>query len=228
MEDRLRLVLAAVSVCGCSLFDAAGGDGERAADGAPAEPADAAATTCRLADDFEDSVTSATWVAFDDDDATVSETAGALRVSFTGSAEAWAGYDLRDRIDFTEGEVRVEIQGAGGAYTGFDICFGEMELEFYVEDGESLIGEVVGTDSFDDLGEVEYQPAIHRILRIRSAEGTVYWEVSDTGDTWDPIHSQPAPFPLDDVTVTVEAGGTLDDPPAAFESFAATPTGCAQ
>jgi len=193
-----------------------------------ADAATDAATTCRVIDDFEDGVTGAPWQAFDNGDATVSETAGALRVSFDGSAEAFAGYDLRDRIDFTEGEVRVELQGAGGAYTGFDVCFGDMELALYVEDGENLIGEVLGTDSADEGGEIGYQPAIHRVLRIRSAEGTVYWEVSDTGEAWDTIHTQAAPFPLDDVAVTVEAGGTMSDPPAAFESFAATPTGCAQ
>jgi hypothetical protein len=231
-EARYGLVLVATALCGCSLIDAARESAEtrdRAAPdgGGPGAPTDAA-TGCGVADDFEDGVTGAGWVAFDDDDAAVAETGGVLRVSFTGTAEAWAGYDLRDRIDLTDGEVRVEIGLAGGAYTGFDVCFGGMELELYADDAETLVGEVAGTDSFDDWSEIEYQPAIHRIWRIRSAEGVVYWEVSETGAEWETIHSQAAPFPLDDVTVTVEAGGVTGDAAAAFESFAAMPAGCAQ
>ena len=235
MRSQIVLV-AAAALCGCSLVDAAGvaagdagsgGGSDGGGNGGDGGGGDGP-SGCRVVDDFEDGAIGDPWVAFDDDDATVSESGGALRVTFSGSEAAWAGYDLRDRIDFSEGEVRVEIISAAGAYTGFDVCFGEQELELWVEDGETLIGEVWNTDAADDSTEVSYDPQNHVILRIRATEGMVYWEASPDGVEWESIHTQAAPFPLDDVTVTVEAAGRSGDPPAAFESFAATPTGCAQ
>lgn len=229
---RCQIALVAVALLsGCSLLDAAGGptgDGGSGGGGDGGQEPGDGSTGCRVVDDFEDGVIGDPWVSWNDDDATVSESGGALRVTFSGADEAWAGYDLRDRIDFTEAEVRVEIQAAGGSYTGFDVCFGDQELELWIEDGDLLIGEVYNTDTLDDSTVVNYDPDDHRILRIRSSQGTVYWEASPDGIEWESIHTQAAPFPLDDVTVTVEAAGQTDDPQAAFESFAATPTGCAQ
>ena len=229
---RCQIFLVAVGMLsGCSLVDAAGdgtgsdgglGGGDDAGGGGDG-PAG-----CRVVDDFEDGVIGDPWVSWNDDDATVSESGGAMRVSFSGAGDAWAGYDLRDRIDFTEAEVRVEIVGSGGSYTGFDVCFGDQELELWIEDGDQLTGEVYNTDSADDSTVVTYSPNDHRILRIRASAGMVYWEASADGAEWESIHTQAAPFPLDDVTVTIEAAGQTEDPQAAFESFAATPTGCAQ
>ncbi|HEU5060969.1 MAG TPA: hypothetical protein VFU21_30775 [Kofleriaceae bacterium] len=224
------LLVAAAALCGCSLIDASGGGSDRdsggGADGA-AEAGGDAAGSCRLVDDFEDGVIADEWVAFDEPDAAVVESGGAVRVTFSG-AEAWAGYDLRDRIDFSEGEVRVEVTSAGGLYTGFDVCFGDQELELWIEDGDVLTGETYNTDTADDSTSVVYDPEAHRFLRIRASGGMVYWEASPDESNWESIHTQAAAFSLDDVTVTIEAAGSSGDPPAAFESFSATPTGCAQ
>jgi hypothetical protein len=230
---RCQIILVAVALlCGCSLLDAAGsdtGDGDTSGggDAGGQEPGDAS-PPCQVVDDFEDGVIGDPWVSWADDDATVSESNGAMHVSFSGATEAWAGYDLRDRIDFTEAEVRVEIQAAGGSYTGFDVCFGDQELELWIEDGDQLVGEVYNTEASDDSTAVTYDPVAHRILRIRASQGMAYWEASPDGDEWESIHTQAVPFPIDDVTVTVEAAGEEGDPPASFEWFAATPTGCAQ
>jgi hypothetical protein len=220
-------LVAAAALCGCSLIDASGGGGDRGADGGSGAEGDAPGS-CRVVDDFEDGAIADDWVAYEDPDAAVVESGGAVRVTFSGAGEAWAGYDLRDRIDFSEGEVRVEITSAGGLYTGFDVCFGEQELELWIEDGETLIGETYNTDSADDYTAVPYDAVDHRFLRIRASGGMVYWEASPDEGNWESIHTQAAAFSLDDVTVTIEAAGSSGDPPAAFESFSATPTGCAQ
>jgi hypothetical protein len=229
---RCQLVLVAAAVLalgGCSLFDAAGeGDDQPGGGGSDGGAGGDAQSACRIDDDFEDGLVAAAWVPYDDDDADWTETDGALRVSFSGTEEAWAGYDLRDGLDFNEGETWIEIAEVGGNYTGFDVYLDDAELELYVEDGNTLVGEVYGTESSDDLTEVPYVPAMHRILRIRATGGVVYWEASPDGGDWELIHMQGAPFPLDDVLVSVEAGGDSSDPPAAFESFAVSPTGCAQ
>lgn len=227
---RCQLVLVAAAVLalgGCSLFDAAGDDGAESP-GSDAGTGGDGQAACRIDDDFEDGVVDGAWIPYDEDDASLSESDGALRVSFSGDGEAWAGYDLRDRFDFSEGATWIEIAEADGNYTGFDVYLGDAELELYVEDGELLIGEVYGTDALDDATEVPYVPAMHRILRIRATGGVVYWEASPDGGDWELIHMQGAPFPLDDVLVSVEAAGDSSDSPAAFESFAVTPTGCAQ
>jgi hypothetical protein len=227
---RCQLVLVAAAVLalgGCSLFDATGGDGSDPGGGDGGAGGDGQ-SACRIDDDFEDGVVGGAWVPYDEDDAQLSESDGTLQVSFSGDGEAWAGYDLRDRFDFTEGETWIEIAEADGDYTGFDVYLGDAELELYVEDGNTLIGEVYATESSDQLSEVPYVPAMHRFLRIRATGGVVYWEASPDRAEWELIHMQEAPFPLDDVLVSVEAAGDSSDSPAAFESFAAMPTGCAQ
>jgi hypothetical protein len=224
-RHRLALV-ATLSGAGCSLVDAAGDD--RAADAAPGSGGDSGTSSCAVTDDFEDGVAGHSWVPYDDEGAAVTESAGALRVSFTGSTEAWGGYDLRNRVDFTEGEVRVEIESVGGTYTGINLELDDMELELYVEDGETLFGEVYNTPDADDYTAVPFEPDLHRVWRIRSDGALIYWEVSADGNEWETIHTQAPPFLLDDLLVAAEAGGESGDPPAAFASFATTPAGCAR
>jgi hypothetical protein len=224
----LIALAAAAALAGCSLLDAAStGPGDRADAGA-LPGIDGAPGGCALEDDFEDGIPADIWDPYEDTGATLVEENGDVRVSFSGSSEAWAGYRMVPVIDLTRGEVRVEVSAVGGVYTGFDVCVDDMELGFYVEDGTTLIGEVCGTDANDDSDEVAYDPGMHRIWRIRSQDDVVYWEASPNGDGWELIHSQPAPFPLDQVAVFVEAGGALGDPSARFESFSARPTDCAQ
>jgi hypothetical protein len=222
-------LVALATLAGCSLIDAAG-DGAAGRDGSPdaAVAAGDAAPGCVLRDDFEDGQTGALWQPFNDTDARVREAAGYLEITFNDSPDSWAGYQLAQPIDLTSGEVRIEVKAAGGVYTGLEVCFEEMELEIYAEDVETLIGAVSGTPIDDDSDEIPYDSAAHIVWRIRTDAGDATWEVSTDGDTWDTIHTQSAPFPLDAVTVLIEAGGGLGDPAAAIESFSATPTGCAE
>jgi hypothetical protein len=224
---RTPIALAAAALAGCSLLDAAG-TSSVPGDAGALPGIDAAPGGCAVDDDFEDGIPADIWDPYNDTDATIVEANGNVRVSFTGSSEAWAGYRMVPVIDLTQGEVRVEVSAVGGAYTGFDVCVDDMELDFYVDDGTTLIGEVCGTDANDEYDEVGYDPGMHRIWRIRSHDGVVYWEASPNGDEWELIHSQPAPFPLDQVGIFVEAAGVLGDPSARFESFSARPTDCAQ
>jgi hypothetical protein len=223
----------ASALAGCSLIDAAADDSVRA-DGSPdtdaaAADGDGAQAGCTLTDDFEDGVAAAMWNPFDDADAHVREANGVLEISFTGDVlDEWAGYELAQPIDLAEGEVRIEVRSAGGSFTGLEVWFDDMVLGLYTEDVETLIGEVSGTDSNDGSDGVPFDPLVHRVWRIRTLDGAVYWEVSQDGDQWDLVHTQAIPFPLDAVTIVVEAGGTLGEPTAGIESFAATPTGCAE
>jgi len=223
------LVMAS-ALAGCSLIDAADNGGH--GDGTPRDDAaaggDGAPGGCSIADDFEDGLKAAIWNQFDDEDAQVREANGVLEISFSGLIDAYAGYELAQPIDLTEGEARIEVRTAGGTFTGLEVCFDDMELELYTEDVDTLIGEVCGTDSNDDVDEIPFDSLVHLVWRIRTQDGAVYWEVSQDGDQWDLVHTQAIPFPLDVVTIIVEAGGVEGDPSAAIESFAATPTGCAQ
>lgn len=222
-------LVAAASLAGCSLLDAADdGPSAEASTDAAAARSDGAPAVCALTDEFADGVADARWEIDSDDDAGIRQVGGMLEISFTGSSESWAGYQLRAPIDLTEGEIRLTVTTAGGAYTGLEVRLDDMELAFYAEDVDSLIGEVIGTDASDDWEEIPYLPGLHLIWRIRTQDGVVYWEVSQDGAAWESIHMQPFPFPLDAVSVVIEAGGLLGDPPALIESFAATPTGCAE
>lgn len=220
MRDRRAglVVTASLLMGGCSLIDAAGTDDS----GAPS-PGD-----CALTDDFEDGVTAALWQPWNEDGATAREQDGALSVSFTSLDGAFAGYDLDSAIDLREGEVRVEVAAVGGEFTVLELDLGTMAVSLYVEDGDVLSAQVAGTADADDWVATDYLPESDVIWRIRGEGGFVHLETSDDGEGWDSIYSTEAPFPLDQVVVSIAAGGVDGDPPAAFESFAARPTGCAQ
>jgi len=222
------VLVAASALAGCSLVDAASDTGAPAAGGDGSGDDDGAPAGCALRDDFEDGVTAALWQSFNDDDAHVREVAGALEITFDGLPDSWAGYRLADTIDFTEGEVEIEVKTAGGIYTALEVSVDDMELVLFTEDVDLLIGAVNDTPLDDDGDEILYDAGAHRFWRIRAQDGVVYWEASPDGGVWDTIHTQDVPFPLDAVTILVEAGGGLGDPGAAIESFSATPTGCAE
>jgi hypothetical protein len=51
-----------------------------------------------------------------------------------------------------------------------------------------------------------YSPSSHRWLRIRDDAGTIVWEVSGDGASWDSIGSvSPPPFEIDDLRIELEA-----------------------
>ena len=227
------IALVAVSaLTGCSLLDAASDTGAPAGAGDASTgddgSGDAALPGCALIDDFEDGIAAAMWAPFDDDDAQVREANGQLEVSFSGITDSWAGYEMASPIDLTRGEVRMTVNAPGGTYTGIEVCFDDMELELYAEDTETLIGGVSGTPDSDDCDEIPFEPGVHQVWRIRTEAGIAYWEVSPYGGDWTVVHSQEVPFPLDAVTILVEAGGVDGDPTATIESFAATPADCAE
>jgi hypothetical protein len=217
---RSQLVLALAGLCGCSVIDAAGG-----AD--PAPSADAA-LPCQLADDFEDGAMAAEWATWSEDDAEAREADGTVQVTFTSATGGWAGYELRQPIDLAAGEVRLEVAAVGGEFTLLEVDSDAMHLALYVEDGDTLTAEVAGTGADDDWVPVEYVPAMDVFWRIRGEGGLVHWESSQDGAGWESIHSQAAPFPLDEVQVSFGAGGVGGDPAAAFESFATRAAACAQ
>jgi hypothetical protein len=230
---RSWVALVAVSaLAGCSLLDAVSDNGAPAgaADGSTGHDdfGDASLPACALTDDFEDGFAAAMWDPFHDDDAQIREINGQLEISFTGVDQSWAGYQLAGPIDLTRGEVRIAVNAPGGAYTGIEVCFDDEELELFAEDTETLIGGVTGTPDSDDCDEIPFQPGVHRVWRIRTEAAIAYWEVSPDGGDWTLVHSQEIPFPLDAVTILVEAGGVSGDPAAAIESFAATPADCAE
>jgi hypothetical protein len=210
---------------GCSLIDAAGTDSEEPAagpDGAPDSGGD-----CSMFDDFEDGVTGEAWDDFSQPGASVSEEAGGVRVSFSG-AGAFAGYYLRGTVDLTEGEVLAQIADVGGTYTILQVERDSALVSLYVEAGQVIIATVEGAGDSDIGVPAEYVPAEDVFWRIRGEGGFINWELSDDQNSWVTLHRAEAPFALDQVEVSIAAGGVDGDPPALFESFAMSATGCTQ
>ena len=221
----VRAVLALLAASGCSLVDAAR---EGGADGGASGGSDGAAAGCALTDDFEDGVAGEAWQPFEQAGASAEERDGALRVSFSSPSPAWAGYTTREPVDLTEGEVRLDVASVGGEFTALEVELDGMLLVLYVRAGTYLTAEVAGTTASDFGIATSYNAVADRIWRIRTEGGFVHWESSRDGEGWASIHSQEAPFALDAVLITLDAGGLDGYPPAAFESIAIRPTGCAQ
>lgn len=210
---------------GCSLIDAAGTEQPAAPPGLDGSPDGGG--DCRMSDDFEDGVTGEAWDDFSQPGASVSEEAGGVRVSFSGTG-AFAGYYLKGTVDLTDGEVLAQIADVGGTYTVLQVERDSALVSLYVEGGQVILATVEGAGDADIGVPAEYLPAEDIFWRIRGEGGFVNWEVSVDQDTWEALYRAEAPFPLDQVEVSIAAGGVSGDPPALFESFAMSATGCSQ
>ncbi|HYR07062.1 MAG TPA: hypothetical protein VEQ60_04825, partial [Longimicrobium sp.] len=75
---------------------------------------------------------------------------------------------------------------------------------------------------FTSLAVVPYNPRAHRWLRLRENVGTLYYEASADGNTWNEIARTPTPFSLTSVTLEIAAGvfaSTASPGLAVFDNF---------
>lgn len=198
---------AACALGGCRLVDAAGDRG----------PPDASCAPVSLvSDDFEDGVTDPAWTSYSDAGTTLEEVDGVLRVSYSGAAEAWAGYASTERHDLRGGSIATEIRQVGGM-TILELNAGTTKVQTYA-DVVTLHATVMIDGETVTSFETDYRADLHVHWRMREQEGRVHWETSADGAAWTELDARPAPLPLDDVTLLVSGGGDVGDSAAEFES----------
>jgi hypothetical protein len=151
-----------------------------------------------FADDFADGRRDDFWQpnSFDDPPATLEETGGELRISpAPGEAAAlFAGY-LGDDFDFTHRSARIRVLELPNPTTHAQLIF---KLEFPFPDFAGFIVEAgvlrarVDVDGAPgDLMTAPYDPARHRLLRLRHRDGVVSFDTSPDGLAWTTLATHP-------------------------------------
>ncbi|HEU4885415.1 MAG TPA: hypothetical protein VFT45_24420 [Longimicrobium sp.] len=185
------------------------------------------AKTYELVDNFNDNSTdTAKWVAAGQ----IQEVNGRLEIRpLSGTAGSSGTYTSVTTWDFTESEVRVELPRVlrtGYAYMSVQNTPPSGDYVTIGANYRSLFASTrvsgVLTQTF-----IAYDPAVHRWLRMRERAGTVYFETSADGGTWDEISRTPTPAALNSAIVALGAGAAAVSPGTAvldnFNTPAASP-----
>lgn len=116
-----------------------------------------------------------------------------------GVVMTWTDTDSVFAYDNTYTGTLIGVQSNGANNCGFDdFWFDDIgrDLSF-----QTTVGGVVST-----VASTTYDPINHDFLRIREAGGTVYYETSEDGSSWDIRASTPSVFSLSSVYVQLYAG----------------------
>jgi hypothetical protein len=159
-----------------------------------------------ITDNFDDNSLDAKWTSYGFTSGSVAESSQTLR--FTSAANTNAsesGIYSTNKLNFTG--TRVSIQGvtmpSGHCYFDFGI---QLEAQI-LENSDAnfiLIGVDTGTgklqaskkvsNSFSVVAEVTYNSTNHKYWALRESGGTMYWEYSSDGSSWNTLWSEANPF----------------------------------
>lgn len=212
------------AVLDASGVDGFGGDG--GPDAGPAVSGPCGGPTV-LEDDFTGGGRRAAWEAYVVGRATIEQTGGQLRVRPAASPSIfdYASYLSKFAVDLRGSWVAVEVPEAGASDpTGSASAF----LNVYDATGAELtmtytVGELAyGLLSALDVVSIPYSPTAHRWWRVREDAGTVHFEASPDGVTWNPLPGGTRPAPGWVEAAFMEIGGAYDilsDTVIAFDNF---------
>jgi hypothetical protein len=171
-----------------------------------------------LVDELETSIDPVRWQTAADPGTSIAWGLRGVTLSTPSAAPGDAHLTSVEAFDLRHAAVHVRLVDAGGAavngrstrayvrvrsgndYTVLGVTGGMLEAR------HELGGDpdVIETASFD--------ADAMRYLRLREADGTVYYEYSDTADSWTPFTEAAAPFALGAVTVEVGGGNSATAP----------------
>jgi hypothetical protein len=125
----------------------------------------------------------------------------------SSAANTYAGYTAKGTYDLTGSMIWIELVRGPR--------LGQARLRAYLSEGNELsIGLVDGLlrceqqtgGAYLVFLTVRYDPEVHRWLRLRELNGTIYWETSGNGCEWDILYSNPAPFSVTAVSPGIFTG----------------------
>lgn len=203
---------------GTAAFDHVNGGGPAAGVWCPAH---------QLTDDFADGVKGWQWSqGWSGSGCTTSEAGGQLTLTLSAGVADYCGYSSHTGFDLTGDAVVVKSEILVGtppelqAFLAVEAPNGDA-LEINYKGGQLRFFKWVGgTDFF--LGSVPYSILMHRWWRLREAGGMTYWETSPDGVTWTVRESEPDPFPLTSLDLSLIIGAETapgEDASAAFDDF---------
>lgn len=242
MEVR-RLV--AVMVCACGRIDfSAQPDGRPAVDGAAASDAPLASdvatvdgpiadalllgpcTKLAISDDFNDGTRAGIWSLVQNNPVGVAEASGQLQVALSPvGGSHYGGYDTLATVDLRDHCMFVSFAGVPANEPMVEMTFsvrttGATSVGFVYHQG--VIDAYVNAGTFVSVGGTTYDPAVHKVLRLREDAGRTSWETSPDGAVFAVLASEPTPIDASMVTVALEAGtfGSTTSPgSASYDNF---------
>ena len=199
-------------MCACGRFgfepaDLQSGDG--AIGPTDVAPVGACGATTVLADDFQATAASASWIVQQSAQSTVAQGAGTMRVTFVPTVQinTLDGYKQASVVDFTGTCSVVDVVGIPSAGTAASVLFNigttsvnaRFDVGTYAA-GTSITSICAHGNLIDHLDSRAYDPVAHRYLRLRNSGGTWFWEVSADGATFTTVASSPCNYlPLGNV-----------------------------
>jgi hypothetical protein len=179
----------------------------------PDAPAAGYCPAASLTDAFADTDLEPEWYWWADNaGCTVSESGGALEMTFLGGADCFSGVQSQHAFDLTESSFTIDAGGTPGvsnfvSYYQVLMIGGDNSdrLEIGHEGNQIYFQMVAGNTDLVNDGAL-YDATDDRWWRIRGSGGRVYLDTSPDGATWNNRVDELAPFDVSAVTLVVGAG----------------------
>jgi len=128
----------------------------------------------------------------------VAETSQQLSITSGTGQWNWNGIESKTLQDFTDSQVSAQlVDGAGGATDGLNFTVSPLEIaidddnRIYVYLDNGWLGcNVVEGGSWSDLGGMDYNPSVHKYVKIYNFGGYTGWAWSTDGSTWNDMGSK--------------------------------------
>jgi hypothetical protein len=181
--------------------------------------------TSSLTDDFNSSTRSLAWsraqVAAPE---TMAQTGGQLVFTLVPEDTKWGAYESSSSYDLTGSSLLVQVPVTASATTsGTTYIYlsgpGNNSIQMSEQQGE-LSAIVYANGAKQLVGSESYSASLHAWWRISESMGTLYWETSPDGKTWNPWqHLSPLPFAIDVLDINLSAGTWQAQPSPGSAAF---------
>lgn len=172
-----------------------------------------------LTDNFSDEKLDSKWLKFTRNGGDVYEKNGRLHFKLKNSKRvSWAGIQSKKTYDFRGCFAEMEIIYAqkGDAWLDLILSREKLPSNNFIIIGVDVSGkrnnlgkpaltallQVNGIDNL--LAVLDYDPHMHRYVRIREDCGTVYFEWSSDGQMWKELHNMSNPFDMSSLYLIVD------------------------
>lgn len=170
------------------------------------------------ADDFEDGlVDGSLWEVAEGEGADVSESGGTLRFSLPGGVpNALAAWTSNHRYDLTGRRLFVRavetFPGSSGSYLALHAQLDSQNFARIAAENGQLVAQNVVAGHYSPVASVDYDPTAHGWWAVREDEGTLYWETSFDGETWQSQGQRPVAegYPIDALRIALLARDSAD------------------
>lgn len=173
----------------------------------------------RLSDNFDDNQVDAKWIKHETKGGSLFEKNGCLCFKLKNNKRvSWAGIQSKKTFDFRGCYAQMEIVYAQKGDTWLDLILSQEKLPSnnFIIIGVDVSGkrnnagvpaltallQVNGVDHL--LAVMDYDPAIHRYVRMREHCGTVFFEWSADGIRWNELYNMSNPFDMSSLYLIVD------------------------